>query len=115
MNNVPETIQAQIDTHAPRKEDIMNQEGGAVSKYNFESMTRDEALDALADLDARRWGETERATSKQRNGRVSRGLLINSIVHHVMHDYGDAISEAARAIAKAQLTADDRDRLRSGG
>lgn len=82
---------------------------------NFATMTTAEALDALADLDARKWGEAEREPSKRINGRKSRGLLINSIVHHQLNDYGDAFDAAAKKLAKAQLTSDDKAELRKGG
>lgn len=83
--------------------------------YDFASMTREEALDALAALDAAKWGEAEREPSKKLNGPKSRGLLINSIVHHQINDYGDAIDPAAKKVAKQQLTDDDKAELRKGG
>ena len=85
------------------------------TSYDFAAMTRDEALDVLASLDAAKWGEQEREESKRLNARKSRGLLINAIVHHQMHDYGDAIDTTAKKIAKKQLTADDKAELRKGG
>jgi hypothetical protein len=87
----------------------------AVAAYNFASMTGAEALDALSDLDAARWGEQEREASRRLHARTSRGLLINSIVHHVLHEYGDAFDACAKRIASAQLTAADRADLRKGG
>ena len=86
-----------------------------MNTYDFVNMTHEEALDALADLEVARWGEQEREASKQLNRGKSRGLLINSIVHHPMNGYGDAIDAAAKKVAKQQLTSDDKAWLRQGG
>lgn len=82
---------------------------------NFETMTKQEALDLLADLDVAKWGEAERSSSRQLHGGKSRGLLINAIVHHQTNGYGDAFGAAAKKIAKKQLTEDDKAELRKGG
>jgi hypothetical protein len=42
-------------------------------------------------------------------------LMVNSIVHHAVNDYGDAFSGAERESAKKQLTAEDVAALRQGG
>lgn len=78
-------------------------------------MTRDEALSVLVDLDARRWGESERDASRRLHAGKSRGLLINSIVHHQANDYGDAFDAAAKKLASKQLTAEDSAILQTGG
>jgi hypothetical protein len=83
--------------------------------YDFARMTAAQALDALADLDAGRWGESERAASRRLHGGKSRGLLINSIVHHHGNDYGDVFDAATKKLAAKQLTEDDRAELRKGG
>lgn len=87
----------------------------AHNTYNFAAMTTEQALDALVDLDVARWGEQERGASRKLHAGKSRGLLINSIVHHQINDYGDAIDAATKKIAKKQITDDDRDALRKGG
>ena len=86
-----------------------------MAKYDFASITREQALDALVALEVARWGERERASSRQMLVNKSRGLLINSIVHHQSHGYGDAFDDATKKIAKNQLTDSDRAELRKGG
>ena len=81
--------------------------------YDFATMTAAQALDALVDLDVARWGEAERDASRKMHAGKSRGLLINSIVHHHSHDYGDAFDAAAKKIAAKQLTPADQADLRS--
>lgn len=84
-------------------------------EFDFESMTREKALGILVELDIARWGEAERDAINARHRAMSRGRLINSIVHHPLHDYGDAIDPASKKAAKRQLTEQDRLDLRSGG
>lgn len=76
--------------------------------------TREEALSALADLDAAKWGESEREASRKLNGGKSFGLLLNSLAHRPEYDFGDAVPHLVAA-AKAALTEDDRAELRKGG
>ena len=83
--------------------------------YDFARMTAAEALDALVLLDVATWGEAERDASRRLNGEKSRGLLINSIVHHQSNGYGDAFDVETKKLAAKQLTADDRAELRRGG
>jgi hypothetical protein len=83
--------------------------------YDFASMTRNDALNTLVDLDTFVWGSTEHDASLQMHRGKSRGRLINSIAHHVAHDHGEALSVAEMEQAKAQLTQDDRASLRAGG
>lgn len=85
------------------------------AKYDFAAMTATEALDAMVELDVSKWGETERDASRRMHASKSRGLLINSIVHHQSNDYGDVFDAATRKIAKQQLTSDDKAELRKGG
>ncbi len=82
---------------------------------DFANMTAAQALDALVELDVAKWGEAEREASRRLHATKSRGLLINSIVHHQSNDYGDAFDAATKKIAKQQLTADDKAELRKGG
>lgn len=86
-----------------------------MSNVDFATMTQTEALDALADLDARKWGEDQREPSRDLNRGKSRGLLINAIIHHPANEYGDAFDAATKKAAKAQLTAADKAALRKGG
>jgi len=83
--------------------------------YDFNSMTRADALNVLVDLDTFRWGETEYDASIRMHQGKSRGRLINSIAHHAAHDHGEALSAAELSAAQAQLSADDRMSLRDGG
>jgi len=83
--------------------------------YDFAGMTSAQALDALVELEVTKWGEQERAAARRLHGSKSRGLLINSIVHHQCNGYGDAFDAAVKKIAKLQLTSDDKAELRKGG
>jgi hypothetical protein len=76
--------------------------------------TREEALEALADLDAAKWGEDQRQASRKLNASKSYGLLLNSLAHRPEYDFGAAVP-ALVAAAKKALTADDRAELRKGG
>lgn len=87
----------------------------ANTAHDFASMTADEALDVLVELEVAKWGEQERVASRTLHGGKSRGLLINSIVHHQSNGYGDAFDAATKKIAKQQLTSDDTSELRKGG
>jgi len=82
---------------------------------DFATMTHEQALDELVDLDVAKWGEGEREASRRKHARASRGLLINSIVYHSINQYGDMFTATQKKIAKAQQTADDVDELRKGG
>ncbi len=82
---------------------------------DFSTMTAAEALDMLVELDVAKWGEQERAASRRLHETKSRGLRINSIVHHQINGYGDAFGAAVKKVAKAQLTSDDVAALRKGG
>lgn len=76
--------------------------------------TREEAIEALAALDAAKWGEAEREPSRQRSRGRSFGLLLNSLARRPEFDYGDAVPHLVAAAKKA-LTAADRRELRKGG
>jgi hypothetical protein len=73
--------------------------------------TRDEAVEAIADLDAAKWGESEREPSRRLNRRKSYGLLLNALAHRPEYDYGDAVPHLVDAAKKA-LTEDDWSELR---
>lgn len=75
---------------------------------------REEALDAIAALDAAKWGEQEREASKKLNGRKSYGLLLNSLAMRPEYDFGNAVPHLVAAAKKA-LTSDDKYELRQGG
>lgn len=83
--------------------------------YDFANMTAAQALDALVELDVAKWGEQEREASRKMHAGKSRGLLINSIVHHQSNDYGDAFDATTKKIAKMQQTSEDKAELRKGG
>ena len=83
--------------------------------HDFANMTAAQALDAVVELDVAQWGEGERVASRQLHAHKSRGLLINSIVHHQHNGYGDAFDAAAKKLASKQLTSDDKAELRKGG
>jgi len=85
------------------------------NQIDFNAMTQAQALDALVDLDVTKWGEQERTAARGLHASKSRGLLINSIVHHSSNDFGDAFSTAEKKAAKKQLTAADKSELRKGG
>lgn len=85
------------------------------NQVNFASITTEAALDALVALDVAKWGEGEREAARKMHSGKSRGLLINSIVHHQGNDFGDAFDAATKKTAKQQLTADDLASLRKGG
>ena len=74
-------------------------------------------LAALTALEAQRFGAewTAADNAAMMADRRSVGLLLNSVVHHPLHDYGAAIPAAERKAAKKLLTAADRAALRTGG
>lgn len=76
--------------------------------------TKVEAIEALAALDAARWGEPERDASRRINAGRSYGLLLNALARRPEYEFGDAVPHLVAA-AKAALTDDDRARLRKGG
>lgn len=76
--------------------------------------TREEAIEAIAALDAARWGESEREPSRKANKDRSYGLLLNSLARRPEYDFGDAVPHLVAAAKKA-LTSDDRYELRKGG
>lgn len=86
-----------------------------IKPTNIAAMTAEEALDACVELDVLRWGEAEREASRALHARKSRGLRINTYVHHALNDYGDAFTASERKVAAAQLTAADKAELRKGG
>lgn len=86
-----------------------------MSNTDFAKMSTAEALDTLVNLEVARRGESERDAARKLHGGKSRGLLINSIVHHQLNGYGDAFDVAAKKTAKQQLTSDDKAELRKGG
>lgn len=73
--------------------------------------TRDKALAARAELDARKWGEPEREPSRRLNARRSHALLVNSVAVFDLH----AIDVDLMAAAAAIMTDEDRAELRKGG
>lgn len=76
--------------------------------------TREEALAAIAEQDARRWGEAERAPSRLLNRSLSFGRLLNALAARATLD--DApIALALHQAADAAMTAADRAELRQGG
>lgn len=76
--------------------------------------TKEEALEAIAALDAARWGEHEREPSRRANATKSYGLLLNTLAHRPEYDFGDAVPHLVAA-AKAALTSSDHNWLRTGG
>ena len=79
------------------------------------NMTAERALDLLVDLDVSLWGESERDASRRMHARKSRGLLINSIIHHKANEHGKAFDAGTKRAAGEQLSADDETELREGG
>lgn len=76
--------------------------------------TREEALEAIAALDAAKWGESEREPSRQMNRSKSYGLLLNTLARRPEYDFGDAVPHLVAAADKA-LTSNDRYELSKGG
>jgi hypothetical protein len=76
--------------------------------------TREDAIEAIAALDAARWGEAERAASRRIHGRKSYGLLLNTLARRPEYDFGGAVPHLVAA-ADAALTDDDYRILRAGG
>jgi hypothetical protein len=73
--------------------------------------TKEQALDRRVDMDVAKWGEGERAASRDMHRRRSYGLLINSIaVADVDH-----IDEELMSLAAAVMTTADYAELRKGG
>lgn len=74
-------------------------------------------LVALIALESERFGTEWTATdlAAMMADHRSAGLLLNSVVHHPLHDYGAAIPAAERKAAKKLLTAADWAVLRTGG
>ncbi len=77
--------------------------------------SRDAAVDARVTLDVFKWGKAERDHSRAAASQRSHGLVVNSIVHDPIADYGDAVPEPLKQAAKALLTPEDRAVLRRGG
>lgn len=73
-----------------------------------------EALEAIAALDAAKWGESEREASREMNEGKSYGLLLNALAHRPEYDFGDAVPHLVDA-ARSALTPADRRALREGG
>jgi len=73
------------------------------------------AVAARVTFDVQRWGEGEREGCERAARARSHGLIVNSLIHDPLTDYGDALPASLRAKAKALLTAQDRCVLRSGG
>lgn len=76
--------------------------------------TREEAIEAIAELDAKKWGEGEREPSRRLHRGASYGLLLNTLAHRAEYGYGNDVPHL-KAAAKAALTSADRDVLRQGG
>ncbi len=77
----------------------------------IEMTTREQAIDALVERDVARWGESERAASRDLRSVLTHGLALHSLA------YGDLdhIDMALAAAAKRVMTPADRRVLRSAG
>ncbi len=73
--------------------------------------TRDAAINKLVDLYAAKWGEGERAATKDMLRGYSYGRAINSIAHFDVNAIDDELAAAAKHI----LTDKDWAELRKGG
>ena len=76
--------------------------------------TREEAIEAIAALDAAKWSEAERETSRNMHRSKSLGLLLNTLAHRPEYDYGNSVPHLVAA-AKQALTEGDRCELSRGG
>lgn len=76
--------------------------------------TREDAVEAIAALDAAKWGESERQHSRNLHRNKSYGLLLNTLAHRPEYDFGNAVPHLVEAAQKA-LTDDDRYMLNKGG
>ncbi len=74
-------------------------------------MTREEAINALIERDVAKWGEHERAASRELRSRLSHGLALNALAHFDVENIDDALAAEAKRI----MTEDDRRVLRQGG
>lgn len=68
--------------------------------------TREEAIEAIAALDAAKWGEVEREHSRKAHGDLSYGRLLNTLAHRPEYDYGDTVPHLVTAAKKAMTAAD---------
>lgn len=76
--------------------------------------TREEALEAIAELDAQRWGESERAASRRLHEGRSYGLLLTTLAHRTEYDFGAKVPHLVAA-AEAARTIYDVNELCEGG
>lgn len=73
-------------------------------------MTREQAIAALVERDVAKWGETERAVSRELRGRLTHGRALNSLAHYDV----DHIDHDMAAQAQTVMTAADHRALRQG-
>ena len=77
------------------------------------TMTYNEAISRLVELDVTKWGEGERAAARRlrQSQNPTIGLALNALAHHDI----DHIDEALATDAKRLMTAEDRRVLKRGG
>lgn len=91
----------------------MNNASDKMSTHTIPA-NKEEALDAIAALDAARWGEHERDPSRQSYAGKSYGLILNALAHRPEYDFGTTAPHLVAA-AKAALTSEDHNWLMSQG
>jgi hypothetical protein len=82
------------------------------------TMTRDEAIAMLVDLDVAKWGEGEREASRRSHASRSHGRAVNEVANRWMLSGDPALEAKGEALAKAAkklLTSSDISDLRQGG
>ena len=82
---------------------------------DYSKMTREEAIEALVELDVAKWGAEERDASRRLHRDRSRGRALNALAHRPEYDYGANAPAGLKAAAKAALTDSDHAELRKGG
>lgn len=76
-------------------------------------MTREEAIAALVEQDAQKWGDTEREASRRLHATRTRGLALNELANRA--ELAGRPDANLRALADAALTDADRRYLRNSG
>lgn len=77
---------------------------------NYTTMTREQAIDALVEMDVAKWGEAERDASRKMHADRTRGLALNELANR--HELADKPIPELRKAAKEALTRADHAYLR---
>lgn len=62
------------------------------------TMTREEAVAKLVELDVAKWGESERESSARTNGKMSHGLALNRLAHYDINNVDASLAAQAEEV-----------------